>query len=502
MKIQQFLDHHGLIRNPFADEDAQIDAVFKDHCINTTYHPTWDKVFGDPSEPSTAIVFGEKGSGKTALRLQIDSALQDYCRKYPDRRVFVIQYDDFNPFLDRFCDRMNARRRRADRVLAQWMLWDHMDAILSLGVTQLVNRVLCAELSITETARIAKDDLSRLNKNHRRDLLLLTASYDQSSNEPPLVRWNRLRRKLGFWQFSTYIPLALGGLILATVIALTLFKAIANPEGFPNIPNWLWITAVTAGFVPWLWKTLRAFWVSWTIRSNLRVSSKPLNAVQRCLMRFTAKQLAGQPLPNRQRTDDRYELLGKLQGVLKQLRYHGVVVLVDRLDEPHLINGSADLMRAFLWPMLDNKFLKHPGMGLKLLLPEELSRFIEREEQDFFQRARLDKQNMVPSLQWSPEALVDVTNDRLAACCAKNGSPPNLQSFFDDSVSPQRLTDALRSLRVPRHLFKFLYRLMVAHCNSHTDQNPDWKIGSATLESELAVYSRDQDAADRGAGTV
>jgi hypothetical protein len=68
MKIQQFLEHHGVAHNPFAEEDAQSDLVFKEHCISSTYHPTWDKIYGDPSEPATSIVFGEKGAGKTALR--------------------------------------------------------------------------------------------------------------------------------------------------------------------------------------------------------------------------------------------------------------------------------------------------------------------------------------------------------------------------------------------------------------------------------------------------
>ena len=49
---------------------------------------------------------------------------------------------DFNPFLDRFRDRLIGRRRRADRALLQYQLWDHMDAILAIGVTDLVQRVL------------------------------------------------------------------------------------------------------------------------------------------------------------------------------------------------------------------------------------------------------------------------------------------------------------------------------------------------------------------------
>ena len=43
MRIQQFLDHHGIVANPFADEDAQTDLVFKGVCIRNTFHPTMDE---------------------------------------------------------------------------------------------------------------------------------------------------------------------------------------------------------------------------------------------------------------------------------------------------------------------------------------------------------------------------------------------------------------------------------------------------------------------------
>src|SRR5262245_55920754 len=131
MNTQQFLEHHGIRSNPFAEEDAQTDPVFKDFCIANTRPPTWDKVYGDPAEPATAIVFGEKGAGKTAMRLQIVRHLAEYNQQHPNGRVWVIEYDDFNPFLDRFRDRLGGRRRRAERTLADWKLWDHMDAILS-----------------------------------------------------------------------------------------------------------------------------------------------------------------------------------------------------------------------------------------------------------------------------------------------------------------------------------------------------------------------------------
>ena len=56
-------------------------------------------------------------------------------------------------------------------------------------------------------------------------------------------------------------------------------------------------------------------------------------------------------------------------------------------------------------------------------------------------------------------------------------------------------------MRVPRHLFKFLYRVLVEHCNRFTDANPSWKISRETLQSTLAVYARDLEAFDRGMGT-
>ena len=68
MKIQQFLSHHEIGENPFGQEDAQSDHVFKRYCLDGgTHHPSWDKILGDPDSPSTSVVFGEKGAGKTAL---------------------------------------------------------------------------------------------------------------------------------------------------------------------------------------------------------------------------------------------------------------------------------------------------------------------------------------------------------------------------------------------------------------------------------------------------
>src|SRR5690349_5950073 len=193
MKIQPFLEHHGIARNPFAEEDAQTDPVFKEHCIDSTYHPTWDKVYGDPHEPASSIVFGEKGSGKTAMRLQIARHMEAFNDQSPNKRLFVVHYDDFNPFLDRFRDRLAKRNRRADKALALWKLWDHMDSILSLAVTGLVDRVLeVRQPSQAVICDIEAKDIDKLDRNQARDLLLLAACYDQSTADTFKGRWHKL----------------------------------------------------------------------------------------------------------------------------------------------------------------------------------------------------------------------------------------------------------------------------------------------------------------------
>ncbi len=500
MKIQPFLEHHGIARNPFAEEDAQTDPVFKEHCIDSTYHPTWDKVYGDPNEPASSIVFGEKGSGKTAMRLQLARHMEAFNEQSPTKRLFVVHYDDFNPFLDRFRDRLGSRNRRPDRVLQQWKLWDHMDAILTLSVTGLVDRIMeVRQPSTSVVCKIEQSKVDQLDRHQARDLLVLTACYDQSTAENFKDRWQRLRKRLKFNTLKSYWQLATGWAWMVSILVLMLVIYFNGGAAWLQ-PLWLYLLIAVGGWIPWLVKAWKNFWLARGILSRMRVGIRQTNDLRKTLMQFTPAELVSQPLPNKDSTDDRYELLMKFQAILQTLGHPGIIVLVDRVDEPHLINGQAELMKALLWPMLDNKFLKHPGLGLKLMLPVELWRFTEREEREFYQRARLDKQNMIPSFEWTGEALFDVGNARVRACALDSSRAPHLKSLFEPSISEARLIEAFRSLRVPRRLFKFMYKLLVAHCNAYTDEGPVWQISSSRFESELALTLRDQDAFDRGVG--
>lgn len=511
MNIQSFLEHHGIARNPFAEEDAATDQVFKQHCINSAYHPIWDKVYGDPKDPSTSIVFGPKGSGKTAMRLQIDQHLRTFNAENPSEQVFVIRYDDFNPMLDHFNERLSKRTaRKPEKVLEQWKLWDHMDAILCIAVTDLIDRILKDD----HPAAIDRETIRALDRTAARDLLILATSYDQSTDASFPTRFGRLRRRLHYGNLSTIWPwlLSLVGLIGSIALVIWIFTR-SNPLNPSELqqaqseiagtgdavaeaaaatsPHVLWlIPAITLLLsMPLIIRWVKAQLAAAGIHKHMRVGKRETSQVRTALMNIPPDELAAQPLPRYDRTDDRYELLHKFQSIIRRLNYEGIIVLMDRVDEPHMTGGKPELMQRFVWPILDNKLLKHPGIGFKMFLPQELHRDIERESREFHERARMDKQNVIPSFAWTGEAMYDLARARMMACAADGASPEPKELF--SGVQYDRMLSAFQSLRVPRHLFRFLYRVLVEHCNRHTDSDPEYVIDDRTFESVLAVYNRD-----------
>jgi hypothetical protein len=495
MNEQEFLAHHGLFRNPFADEDAQTDIVFKDYCIGSTYHPAWSKVYGDPREPATSIVFGPKGSGKTALRLQLAKRLKLHNSENPTQRVFVIQYDDFNGYLGQLRERLPSwNRDKPDRVLQAVELWDHMDGMLCLATTQVVDSILKTNTRNEELdSAFENASLQRLDRDQKRDLLLLAACYDQSKSGTYRDRWFSLRRKLGYRSPATWYDFlgGIGGSFLLCVLAGGLYQREAI-----TLQTAVW-TLVLGGLLVWgtyLWRLARNGWRSWGVVKHLRVGRRDIYALTRVLMGLAPKDLAAQPLPRAPRTDDRYALLEKLQALLRTLGFEGMIVLLDRVDEPDLVNGQAEHMRKLVWPLLDNKLLKHPGLGIKMLLPSDLEPYIDRESREFHERARLDKQNVNRSFDWTGEALFDVVVARMQGC-ANPGTHPSITAMLDSTISEQRLLAAFQSLRTPRSLFRFLYKLVTEHCKRHRSVEPQFQISTEVFESTLAVHLSEQQRA-------
>src|SRR5690606_41961584 len=130
MNVGQFLEQWGIRENPFRAEEARLDEVFARLPTSAgAEHSDFEKVLGDLSRPATSIVFGEKGSGKTAIRLQIARRVQEYNEANPQAKVLLVAYDDLNVFLDHFHHRMGDD----DPVesLERLRLVDHIDAMLA-----------------------------------------------------------------------------------------------------------------------------------------------------------------------------------------------------------------------------------------------------------------------------------------------------------------------------------------------------------------------------------
>ena len=379
-------------------------------------------------------------------------------------------------------------------MLEQWRLWDHIDAILSLAVTQLVDRILGVSRPGTRPPATRPLPVDQLDAAQVRDVLLLAACYDQSTAENAVPALARLAAEAavlapggrnGTWPWAFSVTVAVIGL-------------------FAWFRHWTWFgqpwpyLAIAAGWAPRVWRLLRWWWRARQITRNTRVLNRSTKLLCRTLLNFPGGQIVGQPLPAWQRTDDRYELLGKLQGVLRSMHFDGILVLVDRVDEPYLINGSTELMRALVWPMLDNKFLKHRGLGLKLLLPIELERLLDRESRDFHQRARLDKQNLIRSLE------LDRANR--STTWPTPGSPPAPPGAFAEDRRPVRGRRPAAADRRLRRAARAAAPVQVhvpavhAHCNAHTEEQPAWKISASTFESVLALYRRITTRSTRGTG--
>ena len=175
-------------------------------------------------------------------------------------------------------------------------------------------------------------------------------------------------------------------------------------------------------------------------------------------------------------------MLDRFTRVVGAAGFKGVIVVVDRADEPTLVSGDPERMRAIICPMFNNKFLQQEGLGIKMLLPIELRFALFKESNAFFQEARLDKQNLIERLTWTGAMLYDLCNARLRACLAEGSGELSLLDLFAEDVGRQDLVDALNEMHQPRDAFKFVYRCLTEHCSNVTTDQNDMRIPRLVLE--------------------
>ena len=478
MKIETFFNHWKLRENPFTAEEARDDDVYARIMSDGVAHPEFEKIFGRPERPSTSVVFGEKGSGKTALRLLMEQRLKEYNDQNPRKKTWIVRYDEWNHMVDRAVGAENADDPENFKRIR---LEDHIDKLISMVVTELIDAA-----SRPKSSKIAKElgkNLRKMPRQHRLDLAYLAVLYDQPSLSTRNERWHKISKILRVNQLVSpaFLLYLFGGGAMVTFLSLyAIFTGFIDPIS---------ITAVAAGGLATflggyfgLGQFIKNRKRRKVIQSELKVVDHPTSTLTKQLGNLKASELDALPLPTPGDQDCRYELLGRLQRILKGLDFMSLTVLVDRVDEPSLVNGDAKKMRNLIWPLFSHKMLQHDGMGIKMLLPIELGYELKREDGDFFSRARLDKGNLIERLEWTGVNLYDICNQRVQAVCEDTETPTLLKDLFEERVSVQDLVDSLDQMKQPRDAFKFLYEVIIQHCKGSTDADPEFLIPKLTLD--------------------
>ena len=521
MNLERFLSHHGITENPFRAEEARHDPVFDRLIESRQWHPDFEKILGQIDCPSTSVIFGEKGSGKTAIRLQMGRCVSKHNRKNPQRRTLLVAYDDLNPVLDRIVQRRSremgfnrASRTSPEDLLERIRLEDHQDAILSLAVTKLNDAVLGVNPG-AEDAVILPDDsdkrIKRLPRRARVDWAILTALYDQPRSGTAAQRWARMRSKL---RLSWLLPggrltwSRIGATVLLVVAVVLLLARYVRPEhaGMFLAGSGLAGAGSLILWGLWAWGHLRLWALCRRVHREMPSIERSVGDLRMMLLELRAADRAAQPWPtpgisggpepgNR---DSRFQLTRRLLDVLGPLGYTGLLVLVDRVDEPQLVSGRAERMKPIIWPLLDNKFLQQEMVGIKLLLPIELRHLLRRESGDFFQEARLDKQNLIDRLDWSGATLYDLCSSRLRACrdasiagrreAPDPGGPDagddiQLTDLFEPGVTRDMLVESLDQMHQPRDAMKFLYSVVLEHCRNVPEDQAAFHIPRLVLDA-------------------
>lgn len=481
MDIQRFFDHWHLVENPFQAEEARNDAVYARTIGSTVTHPDFHKIFGQPNVPSTSIVFGEKGSGKTAMRLMMERRFEAHNATNDDERVWMVRYDDLNPFLDQLSHKLSPHEPEA--CLDQIRLADHQDAILSLAVTELVDQLLYNPKD-PQTRRNRKT-VRKLSRELRLDLAVLALLYDNPRHGERETRWHRLKRLLRIGQLIS--RKGHGALVLA-------LAAVALASGglwyFSEAIAWEWqllTVAGIAGFIgfgfTWLSRFFKNGFRARKVCREIRTIARQVGFFADGLWDLPARHGVERLLPEKGDQDKRYEATKRFLQIINRLGYRSLTVLVDRIDEPVMIHSDSERMRKLVWPLLNNKFLQQEGFGAKMLLPLELGHLLEAADADFKQQARLDKQNLINPLRWTGSTLYDLCTSRFRNCQGEEAEPiGQLSDLFADDVDERDLVDALDQMHQPRDAFKFLYAVIQRHCQNTTGESGDHKIPKLTLD--------------------
>jgi len=475
MNLSEFLGKHGLESNPFAAEEAAQDPVLT-QSGDSCRHPDFGKIFGEPTHPSPAVVFGERGAGKTALRLQMEAAYRAYNNGQSDNRVLVIGHDNFDAMIGRIA--RHERLKNQSAALDSITLSDHVDIVLHGIVPQLVDQLLGASDRVPLQVSNFRKQLRKAPSLARREMLLLQMAYDHT----PIAakRTRQLKSALGLGGSSGSKVAATWSMVLACfALVFSVMSLTQEPKrALLAVAVLLAAGSLTMGW-SWLRCQTRVGIIARGMHKGIRCVNRSASSFRESLHHIEVN-IGSASMPTDRGDDSRFAMLDRLLAVLRVVEYSSIAILVDRVDEPTVVAGDVDHMRSLVVPLLSSRFLQHRGLAVKLLLPAELGDRFSREDGAFFRAARMDKQNTVERLQWSGSMLAKVCDARIRAASKRPSSAVAVETLFDANVGRPKVELALADCANPRESCRMMYAMLQEHM-AHA-QDGVKNISSATFD--------------------
>ncbi len=479
--------HWGLVEDPFAYEDADKDPILG-RVEADAVHSAFDRVFGSVVAPGPGIVFGEKGSGKSGLRLAIRRRLGEDS----GGKIFCVDYTEFDHYLDnlRIALRLPAgREKTAAEVAERVRLSDHLDAILSLGVTALVQAILDHKV-----------DGRSLSEKQKIQIQALCALYHDARSRTASEALHGLRTALHVRPVRpamlSFARICASIVAVALLVTPSILRLLEREDVLVGPPKLWWGAGALLLVGTWTWTLVSTSLLRRRASRALRAvrvlarDPLPLVSVLESLRPTVRKELV---LPIASDEASRYELLAGFLQLVQALGWSSFYVLVDRVDESTLLGGKEDWIRQFVSRLLDHRLLQFPGLALKLFLPVELAPVYLGASPDELKRMRLDKSNTVQDLRWTGQELYEIANKRLRAVRSGEGPGGELRDYFRPEVDEPLLRDTLSELGTPRYAFGFFSELFAEWIRNLPDElpaeGPEWRIPRTHFEIVRASWT-------------
>ena len=513
IKTEDFLASHQLLRNPFTEDDSQNDQVFIDLLAESGFrfnHADWEKFCGYPMGIGTSMVFGSKGSGKSAMRLAMERIFEN--DPQTSDKILLVKYDNFNEFLEKIKQKIEKKRNKIQNskwfgkkpvkqfFIDEFKLVNHLDSMLVCSIQSIFEK-------FSKHPQLLENIISgsiHFPENLKKDLYFLATVYLKGS---PDYYTKTLKSLAG--KFLVNAPLekiklwAKDGInfLISSSVASILFAALTE---FPMESPWtvLIFFATFASHLSIFRLIKKTYFkkIAESLNSGILVRERETNDLSNSLANLDAEYLDSLTLKNmdiKVNEELRFQLLKKLLQISSAMGFERVVVIMDRIDEPHMIMGDKEKMYEFIKPLWNNKLLQmDENISFKMLLPKQLHEYVRKADSTDANIARWDKQKIIYPFRWSKGELYDLLSDRLRVCRENKSESYPLLSLFESDISKDKVLDVLDKLRQPRFALKFMYNIIRQGCaeQDKTDEEPV-KIGlevfykvKATIERDIIEY--------------